>query len=287
MKIFSLLILLASTQVNGQYSDSVARMMLSMSAAAYSDHPEDCVATVFSKGILIRKVSAICDITNKAECTGFTAIDKDSKIIIVAFRGTNGFAQLALEAVGEIFGDPIDFISGGGVSPYFNAAFDSVWHAGLKDSFLTLKNTYPTYKVHITGHSLGGAMASLCAATIAKSGYVTNNDMITLYTYGQPRTGNTEYVAGFDSLAITDVYRVTHARDLVPHLPPGNLKGYTHHRTEVWYNDDMTAGSKFKICAGDETKKCSESLTFTTSVADHLHYFDVDVNDFGLAGCKQ
>ncbi len=43
--------------------------------------------------------------------------------------------------------------------------------------------------MYVTGHSLGGALAQLFALNIEKNLKIKS----TVYTYGQPRTGNRQY----------------------------------------------------------------------------------------------
>lgn len=118
------------------------------------------------------------------------------------------------------------------MNKYFLDGFNDVWAAGMKDDFLALKNANPSYELWVTGHSLGGAMASVAATTISKLGYVSS-DKIKLITFGEPRVGNADYVTVLDNL-LSYVFRIVHAHDIVPHLPPMGLLGYTHHKSEVW-----------------------------------------------------
>ena len=72
----------------------------------------------------------------------------------------------------------------------------------------------------ITGHSLGAAMATICAARLQS---VFNKEIV-LYTYGSPRVGNKEFV---------DILNVEHHRwvnnnDAVTKVPPSWLF-YKHH----------------------------------------------------------
>lgn len=43
-----------------------------------------------------------------------------------------------------------------------------MWNGGLRDDFLSLKNSYPDYEYWFTGHSLGGSLATLAAAEVYK-----------------------------------------------------------------------------------------------------------------------
>lgn len=89
------------------------------------------------------------------------------------------------------------WIAGGKVSKYFGDAFTTLWNQGMKDDFLKLRNANPTYEVWVTGHSLGGAMASLAASYIVASGVVPSTD-VKLVTFGQPRTGNKDFAHAHD-----------------------------------------------------------------------------------------
>ena len=51
---------------------------------------------------------------------------------------------------------------------------------------------YPNYKVADSGHSLGGAIASIAAYELVSDRYVSS-DQIMLYTYGMPRVGDKKY----------------------------------------------------------------------------------------------
>uniref|UniRef100_A0A0N4Z5H9 Lipase_3 domain-containing protein n=1 Tax=Parastrongyloides trichosuri TaxID=131310 RepID=A0A0N4Z5H9_PARTI len=275
---------LSSTFASAAYKDDLARrIMMPMAAAAYSDLPEDCVSKLLGSSSFGSQVTVSCDSAANDRCSGFTALSHQDNAIIIAFRGSSGFLQLAQEASGEIFSKPTPFFTGGSVSPYFLKAFNSVWNGGLRDSFLSLKNKYPSYKIFVTGHSLGGSMACLCAASIVKSGYITA-DKVSLYTMGEPRVGDESYVKNYDNLNI-ESYRIIHNRDMVPHLPPDGLFGYKHHKMEIFYENNMVVGSSFKTCPGDDDNNCS-NVRVDLSINDHLHYFNKDVSDYGESGCK-
>ncbi len=76
-----------------------------------------------------------------------------------------------------------------------------------------LKQANPGYKVKVTGHSLGAALAQLTSMDLLRSG-IPN----TIYNFGQPRVGDQAY-ATFATKKL-NIWRVTHHKDVVPHVPP-------------------------------------------------------------------
>ena len=68
----------------------------------------------------------------------------------------------------------------------------------------------------MTGHSLGGAVATLSAIQIAK---FVSKERIVFMNYGSPRVGNQNFVNYFMSI-IPNGIRVVNYKDPVPHLPP-------------------------------------------------------------------
>jgi len=78
-----------------------------------------------------------------------------------------------------------------------------------------------------TGHSLGGAMATICAGRCKLS--VIRSNPRALFTYGAPRVGNKRYV----NYVKLECYRWVNHNDIVPHLPPAWL-GYRHSGLELY-----------------------------------------------------
>ena len=80
------------------------------------------------------------------------------------------------------------------------------------------------------GHSLGGAMAKICAGRCLVS--AIRSEPEELYTFGSPRVGNKEYVRNVD---LTH-YRWVNNNDIVTRVPPV-LLGYRHSRHELYINN--------------------------------------------------
>jgi hypothetical protein len=284
MKLIALIIFFSFTNgVSSSFNETFAKYFLwPMAASAYSDHPELCVNDNFKQSDFKRRIQVRCDILKEDTCAAFSAVSHSDKAIIISFRGSED-AEITMEVVDAITVLPISEFSGKAkVNQYFYDAFNDIWNAGLKNDFLSLKNANPGYEVWITGHSLGAAMASLAATTLVTT-KVFPADKIKLVTFGQPRVGDKTYAALIDSL-MPYAYRVIHHRDLVSNIPPQFLYGYHHHKSEVWYNNDMTKGQPYLECDEDESKKCSDSK-LDLSTADHSLYYNV-ATSFATNGCK-
>jgi predicted lipase len=146
-------------------------------------------------------------------------------------------------------------------------------HRGLYNEYLLYKDALMKYlpankqdNVIITGHSSGGALSMFMAYDIH-----TDYD-VTVYTFGKPRIGNTNFV---ESAKQIKHYRITHHNDIVPHLPE-ELLHYRHTNTEIWYSGD---DDKYKICETNEDGECSNSCApiHCDSIDDHKYYLMTNI----------
>ncbi len=163
-------------------------------------------------------------------------------------------------------------------------------HRGFADDYMsvekdihrtvkTLINRARPTRVLVTGHSLGGALAALCAMELRVNGVIPRSIPLSLYTFGQPRVGN----AGAPKLLMATVdehYRVTHWHDQIPQLPRENMivNHYRHGPREVWYNHENTA---FKVCDGTgEDPHCQLSELHNMPIGGHNdnHHLYLDFN---------
>lgn len=266
------------------YSDDVARnKMLPLAAAAYSNNPQLCLTNKFTNAVLKKEYNIGCDLLHADTCSGYLATLNGDKAILLSFRGTQGFLQLVMEADKSVFKDHVNWVAGGQVSKYFSDAFMAVWNHGMKNDYLTLRSQYPNYQVWVTGHSLGGAMANLAASYLVAN-KLADAANVQVVTFGEPRVGDPNFAAANDK-QLSYHFRVTHSRDVVPHIPEEAF-GYKHQQYEAFYHNDMKPGAAYKVCQGDEDNGCSDGLLITASVADHLTYFQHDISDWGDKGCK-
>ncbi|CAJ0917580.1 unnamed protein product, partial [Mesorhabditis belari] len=156
-----------------------------------------------------------------------------------------GDYEVPMEVIDILFGKQLTFPGGAKVADFFYNAFLKLWN---------------NYDVWVTGHSLGAAMAGLAAGYVVQMGYVPK-EKIRLITYGEPRTGDSQYA------------------DLID-------QNYQHHSTEIWYQNNMTAGLPYKTCEGDEDKSCSAGIPiYEINTFAHTTYFDIDVGIFTRRDC--
>ncbi|MFT5299482.1 MAG: triacylglycerol lipase [Mariniblastus sp.] len=140
---------------------------------------------------------------------------------VVVFRGTevhewNDIAAdvNALTALAETVGK---------VHRGFKTEVDDVWPHIEK---ALEKNTKPIW---FCGHSLGGAMATICAGRCMLSYLKAEPEG--LFTYGSPRVGCRRYV----NYVKIPHYRWVNNNDIVTRVPPA-LLGYRHSGTEMYLN---------------------------------------------------
>ena len=102
-------------------------------------------------------------------------------------------------------------------------------HMGFRKAYQTVENwviakTKALAKKHkdssikVTGHSLGGALAHLCALQLTQQS-LTNE--IIIYTFGQPRVGDKAF-AEYSQQQLQTFYRVIHDDDIVARIPNFN-----------------------------------------------------------------
>lgn len=106
-------------------------------------------------------------------------------------------------------------------------------HSGFIDMYRKVKSLINNEAIKrnniiITGHSLGAALATLCALDIQKN-FIDKN--ISCVPMSSPRVGNKYFVDSFNR-RIPDTYRLWYRNDLVPRIPYKFL-GYEHVRGNI------------------------------------------------------
>lgn len=148
-------------------------------------------------------------ITNVWERFGF--IIESPQEIIIAFRGTNSTSNW----ISNILASQIRFryikekcLTHRGFTGIYASARDGIISA--------LARLSPDKPLTVTGHSLGGALATLCAVDLAAN---TAFSSPSLYTYGSPRVGDPAFAKAC-STYVHKSCRIANLFDLVTYAPP-------------------------------------------------------------------
>lgn len=154
---------------------------------------------------------------------------KTDDYIVVAFRGsqeikdwqTNFSTRLKkfalttqMEALEEDITPPRGQVHRG-----FQSAWDSVERSIVRQIQQWNEGRTVQFPLLLTGHSLGGALATVAAASLVKRKFPIQG----LYTFGQPRVGDWIFASEINMALKGRVFRFVNNNDIVPHIPPPYL----------------------------------------------------------------
>jgi hypothetical protein len=147
---------------------------------------------------------------------------------LLAFRGTEADNNNDKKADAEIDRTPE---AGALVHSGFKRYLDAVWPQ-VTQCVAGYRATHPDQNICITGHSLGGALATLAFTRL-------NDPASSLITFGCPRVGNPAYCNLIDALARTrKFYRAVDNLDIVTHIPSDLLfRHYANPTVDIYWLD--------------------------------------------------
>ncbi|CAD5232558.1 unnamed protein product [Bursaphelenchus xylophilus] len=276
-------LLLVTATVTAEYNETLAKVLLTLSASAYNEDPNECLSNRFGNAALVERYEVDCDSTDNNTCAAYIALIHDEQAIALVFRGTVGHNQLELEVLAGL-ALPKNFQdTDTKVNKYFDIAFGDLWASGIPAQIEKLRKDYPSYKLWVTGHSLGAALASLGSLALSLDG-TWNESNSEHYTFAKPRVGHKNY-ADLHNKYVPGHYRVVHAHDTITNTYP-IIFGYLHEKNWIWYNNDMTPGSSYVECSGEFDPKCAAYQILDSDLMyAHRHYFNVTVTAYGKEGC--
>lgn len=148
----------------------------------------------------------------------------------------------------------------------------------VRSTVESLRQEHPGAPVIVTGHSLGAALAILCATDL-KTRW-KGDIQLHLVSFEAPRVGNWQFVQTLVSLfadqrpEYTRPLRVTHGCDPVPRVPFVDF-GFVHAPQEVYIS--WRADQKTVLCdaSNGEDPDCSDSNWMPVDIFQHLHTWDV------------
>uniref|UniRef100_A0A7S0VBB5 Fungal lipase-type domain-containing protein n=1 Tax=Polytomella parva TaxID=51329 RepID=A0A7S0VBB5_9CHLO len=212
----------------------------------------------------------------------FLGYDAASNSIITSFRGTdssnwsNWVENMKSWRTNQMY--PVD----NSTQAMIHSGFWTLWSQfkpNVTAAMAAALERHPGSKLIAVGHSMGGAVAQLCALDMKFQFNLTD---VRSYTYGAPRVGNWAYALLYANY-MTRSWRFTHDRDVVPSVPL-QVMGFHHVAREAWIVDMATRDGTYinqKVLMCDDTGEdpsCHNSaclLRICTSVADHLFYLGI------------
>lgn len=199
--------------------------------------------------------------------------DEAEKSIVISFRGTEQGswrdlftdAQVFLQrwSPGEDVNLNVDLNNTVGLAdlvpnimPHVGSPIPkdaSAVHYGFLRAFLSIRDSVTRsinllssdlsegYSLHFTGHSLGGALATLAAADF-QAKHLFDNHNVTCMSFGAPKVGNMHFAKLYNRL-VPNSFRIVNDADLISRMPrslrSGNPLGrYKHAGRTVLVNED-------------------------------------------------
>jgi predicted lipase len=205
---------------------------------------------------LIKQYIKLLHFISDSETDTQVGVFFDNIKIIIAFRGTSSITDLLFFM--EQFNTKKLTTKDTKLSneePLVHSGFFNHLN-GVKNILYKIIDKYNNYELHLTGHSLGGAVATLFAFLVSEK---YNEKKINLVTFGSPRVGDSKWKTCFNNKKNIIYYRITNNRDIITVLPIWNY----HHVGKHIYLDNK--GLKY----------IDDTLIFKHSFSDHVlfHYY--------------
>lgn len=222
------------------------------------------IAAILLLGCVVTQISSVADDSAPKGDALFGLFLNFARLAHVAYQGADqmdwiskeqalifaGSGALEIEKVGYFIAtDPIAksmFISVRGTSNLENAFIDVNYtlqedrhtgirlHAGFLQSAVNLYRVIKPriedgYTVHLTGHSLGGAVALILAMYLDVDGYNVGD----VVTFGQPKVTNRSGASRFENL---NVIRIVTEHDMVPIMPPFDISDIMNTKLDIFWH---------------------------------------------------
>ncbi|WP_227937726.1 lipase family protein [Alkalihalobacillus deserti] len=163
---------------------------------------------------------------------GFVIESKQN--IIIAFRGTDSDPDWIVDA--EVSQSPFPYTS---EKSLVHSGILSTYQSCRKAIMKSLESTSRKKPIFVTGHSLGAALATLCAYDLS-----TNRLNLSLYTYASPRVGDPKFAKSFNT-RVKQSQRFVNVFDIVPLLPSESI--YSPFTDQTWHYKHVFHEDSFGI----------------------------------------
>jgi triacylglycerol lipase len=156
--------------------------------------------------------SFTAEVIDRPEPIGFLMTSANDSVI--AFRGTDSFLDWLADAHYAQTAFPF-----AAAAVQAHKGFTEVYQSCRQQVVAAVNAAPAALPLYVTGHSLGGGLATLAALDIAAN--TTFADPV-VYTIASPRVGDPSFAGRFNALVAT-CWRVLNTLDLVPLLPPEDI----------------------------------------------------------------
>ncbi|KAM4058788.1 lipase (class 3) domain-containing protein [Hirsutella rhossiliensis] len=215
--------------------------------------------------------TTIVELTDSAEVAGNVVVSHARRLVVVSFRGSHRWSDVWRNI--QVL--RVD-------APALCA--DCSVHRGYWNVFLNIRDRLagallgegrlagPGYRVVLTGHSMGGALAAISAAYLRSRGRSCD-----LFTYGAPHVGNqalADLIGGPGGVTA----HVVNGEDPIASQPPRSI-GYASVVPEYWFEAGIEKPAfpdNLRVCDGVNKKsdECSAKVggwlpVFTGGLSDH------------------
>ncbi|WP_369417948.1 lipase family protein [Cohnella mopanensis] len=173
-------------------------------------------------------------LTGVTEKFGFI-LQSDSHVI-VAFRGTS----TTTDWISDAMASQVKFksVPNTGLT---HRGFSNIYYSARESILTVLDGLSADKTLYVTGHSLGGALATLCALDVAVNSPFT---FPIVYTFGSPRVGDPKFTNAYGE-TVDESFRVQNRYDVVTHLPPKTYKPPRREKTFSYKHVSQAEGLVF------------------------------------------
>ena len=218
---------------NDPYNPSLAKELMRYSAIAYVKNTSaietwTCVLCTQPGSTPLKDVKRF---TGALGTSAFMGFDSSLGAIVLSFRGSENWQNWVQNAKYPLVFSSLFGTNGGKVHKGFLASYLAL-RPQIQSYLQTLWTKYWHYywlyhalspRMYVTGHSLGGAMATIAALDLRQSKI---NDLVT-YSFASPRVGNWQFTWFFLTNLRGTNWRCYNSNDAIVNMP-WCWMGYAH-----------------------------------------------------------
>lgn len=221
--------------VPGGFDAHLAWRCAQLVQTAYSAAPEEAVeeelAQLLEADLAGQGLKLVAEIIDES-LSGHVLLARNESALVVTFRGSCNIQNVLTDldyrddpALSEAFAAQVSALPQGvRMHRGFVHAYSAMRGRILSEVRRELRGPSPPVDLITTGHSMGGALAMLCAldiASAAESGHLATVPRLRSYTFAAPRVGDAAFAEAFEGIFHTasDHWALQLGDDAVPHLP--------------------------------------------------------------------